>query len=94
MLISFFGEGKTGEPGEKPRGAKDKPCNYTNSTYIRLRRRDLNPVVGDESSPATASSLLDNCPIYQFGVYLEVKYFQASVIIHDICFCLKRGWGA
>ena len=23
-----------------------------------------------------------NCPIYQFRVYLEVKYFQASVIIH------------
>ena len=43
MLISFFGEGKTGKPGEKPFGAKDKPCNYTNSTYIRCRRRDLNP---------------------------------------------------
>ena len=34
--VGFWGEGKTGVPGEKPLGA-------TNSTHIWRRRRDLNP---------------------------------------------------
>ena len=40
--VGFWGEGKTGVPGEKPRRAKETEPT-TNSTHIWRRRRDLNP---------------------------------------------------
>ena len=40
--VGFWGEGKTGVPGEKLFGAKDRTTT-TNLTHIRRRLRDLNP---------------------------------------------------
>ena len=37
--VGFWGKGKTGVPGEKPLGAKER----TNSTHIWRWRRDMNP---------------------------------------------------
>ena len=39
--VGFWGEGKTGVPGEKPLGARREPT--TNSSYIWRRVRESNP---------------------------------------------------
>ena len=57
--VGFWGEGKTGVPGEKPLGAKERIDNKLNR-HIWRRRRDLNP--GHIAGRRVLSLLRHPCP--------------------------------
>ena len=81
MLISFSERGKQENPEKNL--AEQRTNHATTQTQLTY---DFDAGIWtrwwEARALTTVSSLLDNCPIYQFRVYLEVKYFQASVIIH------------